>query len=492
MLSAIAISTTEYIKIYSKLDRKEKGQFFTCASTAKFMADMISIEKREISILDPGAGTGILSVAAIEKLISSESIKHIKLDLFENDLKILPTLKSNLELLKQTCYTSNKMLEYTIYSENFILHFADFWDEKQSANLYDVIISNPPYTKIGKNASEAKAMMSIVYGQPNLYFLFMALSCKLLDQDGEMIFIVPRSWVSGLYFTKFREFFLNRVKISNLHLFISRDKVFKTEDVLQETVIVKATKIAAKINSINISISNTSDEFSDLSKFEAPLSSCISSNGFVFLPTSKDEVEILERLNHLPQTLVSLGYKAKTGLVVDFRSQDYLKQSAEKDAIPLLWAQNFDNGLIRYPNIKIESQYISISKKSLLMRNGNYLFIKRFSAKEEKRRLQAAIYLSDSHGYISSENHLNFICKASGALSKEETWGLYTIFNSSLWDNYLRIMNGSTQVNSNELNAMPLPDKETIMKIGKAALVRNALSTNESDRLIEEYIKWEN
>lgn len=53
-----------------KAMRKKYGQFFTSKETAMFMAELfdISQNKSELKILDPGAGSGILSVALIERL----------------------------------------------------------------------------------------------------------------------------------------------------------------------------------------------------------------------------------------------------------------------------------------------------------------------------------------------------------------------------------------------------------------------------------------
>lgn len=48
-------------------------------------------------------------------------------------------------------------------------------------------------------------MKDYVYGQPNLYGLFMAKGLELLKKDGQYIYITPRSWVSGLYYTEVRK-----------------------------------------------------------------------------------------------------------------------------------------------------------------------------------------------------------------------------------------------------------------------------------------------
>ena len=65
------------------------------------------------------------------------------------------------------------------------------------------IIYNPSYMKIAKDAPEAKAMPDICYGAPNLYFLFAAMGMFDLCPNGELVYIIPRSWTSGAYFKKF-------------------------------------------------------------------------------------------------------------------------------------------------------------------------------------------------------------------------------------------------------------------------------------------------
>lgn len=43
-------------------------------------------------------------------------------------------------------------------------------------------------------------------------------------------------------------------------------------------------------------------------------------------------------------------------------------------------------------------------KKGLIQENRNYLFVKRFTAKEERRRLQCGVYLSKNYPQYKKEN----------------------------------------------------------------------------------------
>ena len=137
------------------------------------------------------------------------------------------------ELMK----TVNICLLYTSYNEMIC---AD-----PNPLKYDMVIGNPPYMKIAKDAPEAKAMPDICYGAPNLYFLFAAMGMFNLIPNGELVYIIPRSWTSGAYFKRFRQKFLNDGVLEHIHLFVSRDKVFENESVLQETIIIKMRKSTA-------------------------------------------------------------------------------------------------------------------------------------------------------------------------------------------------------------------------------------------------------
>jgi adenine-specific DNA-methyltransferase len=73
-----------------------------------------------------------------------------------------------------------------------------------------------------------------------------------------------------------------------------------------------------------------------------------------------------------------------------------------------------------------------------------------------------------------------------GGLSKQEVYGLFVIFNSTLWDRYYRILNGSTQVNATECNGFPMPDINAVKRSGDKLQAMDDLSTDVCDLIIEE------
>ena len=89
----------------------------------------------------------------------------------------------------------------------------------------------------------------------------------------------------------------------------------------------------------------------------------------------------------------------------------------------------------------------------------NYVLLRRFSAKEERRRLTASWLLraEESRPYLALENHLNYVYHADRELTVEETYGLTALFNSALLDRYFRVISGNTQVNATELGPSGFP-----------------------------------
>lgn len=493
MLERIIEKTNQYIENMPKKERKKYGQFFTSMETARYMASLFLIpEKQEcISILDAGAGSGILSCALLERLEKIEKVREIILTCYENDENVLPLLKENLFLMqRQSC----KKIQINVITENYItsqyFDFNGMIGGDLSPKKYDLVIGNPPYMKISKDAPEAMAMPSVCYGAPNLYFIFAAMGLFNLKHEGEMVYIIPRSWTSGAYFKKFREYFLSEGKLVHIHLFGSRNKVFDKENVLQETIIIKVRKIDRKPDNVTITSTNSNKDFAECQSLNVPYDLVVSGDElYVYLVTNKEEIAVLNKLQKWNKTLPELGLRMKTGLIVDFRNRDALRSENEEGAIPLFYSQHIKQGEVQFP-IQKENEYIVTEQKGLMQENRNYLFVKRFTAKEEPRRLQCGVYLAKrfpQYAKISTQNKINFIDSLLTEMSECLVYGLYVLFNSTVYDEYYRILNGSTQVNSTEINAMPVPELDVIQEMGRAIMKSKDFSEKNCNMILEGY-----
>lgn len=493
MLEKVIELTNKYIESMPREERKKYGQFFTSMETARFMAEMYHIPNNltKVSVLDAGAGSGILTCAFVERLETIDNIQEIELTCYENDSNVLPLLESNLKYCKEN---SKKKISIIILKENYILdQYLDFnhmIGGNPEPKKYDFVIGNPPYMKISKDAPEARAMPEVCYGAPNLYFIFATMGLFNLKDEGEMVYIIPRSWTSGAYFKRFRKYFLTEGKLEHIHLFVSRSKVFDKENVLQETIIVKVRKTKDMPETVTITSSQSNSDFDDITSLTVPYSLVVSGNDYyVYLVTDENEVSVLKRLHQFDKTLPEIGVKMKTGLTVDFRNKDILRDEEEEGAIPLFYSQHIKQGKVQFP-IKKEHEYVVTDQRGLMQDNKNYLFVKRFTAKEESRRLQCGVYLAKDYPQyrkISTQNKINFVDGLLTEMSECLVYGLYVLFNSTLYDAYYRILNGSTQVNSTEINAMPVPDLECVQEMGRKLMKSKDYSEFNCNMILEEY-----
>ncbi|MDH7475658.1 MAG: hypothetical protein QHJ74_16890 [Anaerolineae bacterium] len=129
--------------------------------------------------------------------------------------------------------------------------------------------------------------------------------------------------------------------------------------------------------------------------------------------------------------------------------------------MPLLWMQHIQPMRVVWPaDVRGKPQYVRCTPEAqpLLVPNKTYVLLRRFSAKEQVRRLTAAPYIQAmlDGAALGLENHLNYIYRPDNVMSIAEAYGLAALLNSRLLDTHFRTFNGNTQVSATELRALPL------------------------------------
>ena len=475
-----------YASKVSNSHKKENGQFFTPLEIAEFMASYSNIENECIRILDPGCGIGILSVTLIEKIVKTQKhIEKIELVAFETDINIIPYAEICFDYLRVWVKEKNVELSVFLCTNDFILHNSFLLNSSDNAiETYDIVISNPPYFKLPKDDIRVSAAKAVIFGQTNIYSIFLLIAAKLLKENGLLIFITPRSFCSGNYFRLFREIFFSLVDIKEIHLFHSRGKAFKKDKVLQENLIIKAQKHShvKSANEKELVISNSSG-ISDIGVRQTKkhiYSSLIDFNSYqkiLHLPISEIDEHIIAIFKSWTGSLKLYDLEISTGPVVDFRSIEIIKNKRSINTVPLIWLHNVESMNINWPmknnfRGKIKGQHIILAENSLtrLVKNRNYVLVRRFSTKDDTRRLVAAPYFSKNNPsvkMIGIENHLNYIYSKRIELTNAQIIGLAAILNSRLFDLYFRTFNGYINVSATELRDFPLPSFDLIQLLGQ-------------------------
>ncbi|MDO8971592.1 MAG: Eco57I restriction-modification methylase domain-containing protein, partial [Saprospiraceae bacterium] len=391
---------------------KEQGQFLTPPAVAHYMASQLGQIPSGSVLLEPAVGSGVLVCAVIERLISGGVPLELWIDAYETDTELADAARQALMLASEKATEQGIKVHWRVYQEDFVLACLPetqpslFSTQEIRRKAFDFVISNPPYFKLNSEDKRVKAVSGKISGHTNIYTLFMGLSAKMLEPHGRACFIVPRSFCSGIYFANFRRDFLKDATPLSAHLFQSRDEVFNADDVLQENVIFtfeKATsstqylaglvEVSTSKNGIDLQNSKISRKVS----FHHFLNHK-DKNFFYRLPTGLFDEQVLDSVDRWDGSLVHYGLQVSTGPVVPFRAHDVLRDEVSKDNgnVPLLWMQNVKPHKVEWPLQNLgKPQAILSNQQSLLMPNTNYVLIRRFSAKEDRRRLISAPFIAD-------------------------------------------------------------------------------------------------
>lgn len=451
----------------SREEQKKLGQFITPAAIARLMAQRL-VGGREwgghsVRLLDPAAGSGVLAAALVEATLAANTRpRRIELLMCELDAAMVPLLHTCAHELEAACARLGVEFECHVQGGDFLLSGL----AQAGAPCVDAVIANPPYFKLSGQDERAKAFAAAVHGQPNIYSLFMASCACLLRPGGGFCFITPRSWTNGAYFRALRAHLLERVSVDALHLFDSREAHFQADAVLQEALIVWATSGRPQA-AIAVSSSHGVSDLNDADVPRWPVRQVLGGapEFMVTIPDTTAEHD----LAGMGLRLHDLGLKVSTGPVVGFRAATHLRIQAGPSTVPMLWMPHVRCMNIVWPRGH-RAEHIDANAGSawMLLPNQPMVILRRFSPKEDVRRITAAPYVGDLPGeYIGLENHLNVIHGAQ-ALSHFAAQGLAAYLNSLPVDRHLRRLLGSTQINAIELRNLPVPDHETLEGIGRA------------------------
>jgi hypothetical protein len=417
-------------------------------------------------LLDPGAGIGALSAAVLKCWAeSNRQFETVHVDAFELDETVRSYLSDTLG-----DFVTRLPLTCRVLDGDFIERALD-QIQFEPDRRYGYAILNPPYKKINNDSRHRRLLRHIGLETVNLYTAFVGLALELLSPNGHLVAIIPRSFCNGPYYKPFRLFLLERAAIHQIHLFSARNKAFQDDAVLQENVIIRLERDGVQ-GDVTISTS-TDDSFSDIAQLLYPFEEIVLEDDpekFIHIP-SPSEVDFMAGAEHFQSTLAELGIDVLTGPVVDFRLKDLLRKEFLPGSVPLLYPGHFTAGQLVWPKVdfrKPNALFVTDESARWLIPAGFYTVVRRFSSKEERRRIVASVIDPSLLPPlpIGVENHLNVFHAGKRGISADLAFGLAVYLNSTLIDDVFRRFSGHTQVNATDLRRLRYPSLAVLHQLG--------------------------
>lgn len=462
MLALAVRNTKKLVRHYVAAESIRLGRYFTEKEIAATMAASLCIpEKEEIFLLDPGAGTGILSAAAIEEICVSGGVSRIYLDAYEIDGRFLPMLKDNLERIRKKCkHDYNVRLFVSVYEKDF-LEEATAIGEAYDGRRYDLVLVSPPEGVVPEESFAEAFCKRVSPRGSDLAFLFAEAAAARLAEGGQMAAFLPREFADGVRASVMRCRLLSVAPLIFMALYTSKSGrpyprmlcSFRRGEAPMEVEIRSVTPTAVR----------------DLPPI--PYSMAVAKEDCkVLLAKRSVDFGLIRAMNALPCRLSDFGLTVRTGLTIETRYPECMRTSRCDGAIPLLHPAGLSDGQMHFPPKGREKPYIVPRIPSLKQPNRTMLLVKRVPSRAEGRHLVAGVYFSSllpKDAYISTANKLNVIEAAQGEMDFTFALGLCAVLSSSAYERYCALTFSELRVNAAALASLPLPKKEVILAIGR-------------------------
>tara|TARA_B110000211_G_C14048281_1_gene540025 strand:- start:596 stop:1789 length:1194 start_codon:yes stop_codon:yes gene_type:complete len=379
-------------KSISKAEKKKNGIYFTPQSSINKSLEIIKPYLNDIStVLEPSCGSCeyIKAIHDIDNTLQIIGIEYC--DEIYNKIKHLS--QNNIQIINQDFLKYDTTLKF------------------------DLIIGNPPFYVMKKNdvSSEYHEYFN---GRPNIFILFIIKSLQLLNENGILSFILPKSFTNCLYYDKTRDYIFKNFQILEI-IDCSEDKYLETQ---QDTILF----IVRKQGEINNN------------KFMLKL------GNYRILTYN---IIKLQKLYENSKSLDELGFKVSVGTVVWNQCKDILKD--DDNYTRLIYSSDIQDGKI------IKKTYRNEAKKNYIHKDGiNDIML------VVNRGYGTGTYcfnycLIDIDYEYLIENHL--ICiKYKKNISKVRQRELYNMIMKSLKDKrtqeFIDIYFGNSAINTTELN----------------------------------------
>jgi adenine-specific DNA-methyltransferase len=474
--TAAYLLSTLYTLLLTDELRAELGVFFTPPPLVELLIEMVEdagIDWSRHSMLDPAAGGGAfitpmasrVATALLGKNASpAEVIEHIarhvqgiEIDPFSG---WMAQLFVEIELADLLAAAGAKLPR--------LVRTGDSLRADLEGHRFDLVIGNPPFGRTTLEPELRNRFAGSLYGHANLYGVFMHLAVQLCRPGGVIGLVTPTSFLGGQYFKKLRVLLREQAPPRSIHFIADRDRVF--DQVLQETLLITLAR-DGEVQEVAANATRTTDrmdrcESVPCGRFPLPQHA----QAPWILPRNSSDTALLKSIGPLPYRLRDYGFGVSTGPLVWNRHKDQLADGPGAARYPLIWAESvLPLGEFRFSAARRNHMPFVrlLAGQTHLLTSSSVVLVQRTTAKEQNRRLVAALLPAEfvsEHAGVVVENHLNMIYPLDHP-ARVSLRAVTALLNSSLADRIFRCINGSVAVSAYELESLPVPAPDAVVEL---------------------------
>lgn len=417
-------------------------------------------------VTDPAAGAGALLVPPLRQFVSAsnnprEGLVEVRTRFSGRDLDPIAVWLGNLILASELLPLWAQVPADDRRPLPTLLQVGDGLDKQ--CDQPETILMNPPWGRVRLLPSERERWQLSLHGHANRYGVFLHSAIEQVADGGLVAALIPTSFLGGAYFKRLRAFAGEQAPLERIVFVTSRTGVFGG-DVLQESCVALFRKGGGRryVDCSTISVNG---------KFELTRSvrvEVVQGDLPWLLPRRKEDKRLVAAASRLGNRLSDYGWRASTGPLVWNRHKPRIAASKGVGAVPIVWAADLDSGFVHPDPARDQQRYVTLRDRDAFMRLAEpALLVQRTTAPEQPRRLVLAVLdkttLDTWGGAVVVENHVN-ILRCSEQTSPLSVELLARLLRTDTFDRLYRCLTGSVAVSAYELNALPLPDTDTLRR----------------------------
>jgi hypothetical protein len=400
--SQLSIDITEKL---TKNEKKEYGIFISPKTIIDKLFETIQKYVTEHNlqiktILEPSCGTCEIVNCA------DNNFQNITIDAIEFNITMYHAIK-----------------ELTFKNKVNIIHqdYIQFVPQ----NNYDLIVGNPPYFVLDKKYQPPKQYSDHIHGRPNIFGLFILHAITMVNINGIIGFIIPKSFLNSAYYSKIRNYIKQTCKIIEIIDFEKDNKFIDTQQATFGIILQKHSNSTNKIEECNYSIQIGND--------------------FMFTNDSA----VLKNIFKDSTTLSKLGLSVRTGQIVWNQHKDELTEN-EEDTVLV-----YNTNLTKEHKIDLK-KFKNEEKKQYISKDGRIDTILVVNRGNGNSKYKLEYSLIDFGPYLI-ENHLNEIY-SNKKMKKDKLIELFNVvmksFENPKTQQFIDIFLGNNGLSKTELETI--------------------------------------
>jgi hypothetical protein len=237
------------------LQRKKLAANYTTIDAAKILTDFLVDKRIFRKIADPFCGSGRLITSVLEKEKVEYESQKIVPNIWINDILLDAVLIAYLRIIH--VFKKNHS-DWKNRIKNITVTIGDAFQQSiGKGNDWDLIIMNPPYTRVEHLSKELIQNLKIDYspnskllkGQPGLHIYAIFFANLLLQPEGKIAAVLPASTFLSQYSRDLQFFLMDQYHISQI--IISVDQKSFSDDSQFREILFYGTKYAAQRKQID-------------------------------------------------------------------------------------------------------------------------------------------------------------------------------------------------------------------------------------------------